>query len=183
MIHKNNFLNRYNTNRSKDEAIKEAISASVRHNPTYSPEIKMNERLIIRRSWEYNLIQIGELFTESRNLDFYLKTVNEFQITMSDYNSLLSPNKNNYANGFRIAHSQKSISVFLKHLWCMDIIPEPPCCPVDRIIAKVARIKLKENWTSMNSIVSLEYALNEFTNIAKSEKKTLALWELQLFPN
>jgi len=183
MIHKNNFLNRYNASRSEGEAIKEAIGASVKHNPTYSPNIELKERSIVRKSWETHLIKIGELFTENRNLEFYLETVNEFQTTMSEYNSLLSPNKKNYDNGFRIAHSQKSISVFLKHLWCMDLIPEPPCCPVDRIIAKAANVKLKENWTQMNSIESLEFALNEFSKIANSENKTLAMWELQLFPN
>ena len=183
MIHKNNFLNRYNASRSKDKAIKSAISASVQHNPTYSIEIEPNEKANIRKAWENNLIEIGELFTESRSLEFYLKTVNEFQSKMSEFNSFLSPNKNNYDTGFRIAHSQKSISVYLKHLWCMDLIPEPPCCPVDRIIAKAANVKLNENWTQMNSIESLDFALNEFTKIAKSENKTLAMWELQLFPN
>jgi hypothetical protein len=55
--------------------------------------------------------------------------------------------------GFRISHAQKSISVFLKHLWCMDIIPQPPQCPVDRMILERAGRRYPDTkWGYVNTI-------------------------------
>lgn len=55
---------------------------------------------------------------------------------------------------FRISHSQKSISVFVKHLWCMDVISEPNICPVDRIILGKTEVRKNKdiNWGYVNSI-------------------------------
>ncbi|MCP4343975.1 MAG: hypothetical protein GY795_00430 [Desulfobacterales bacterium] len=57
-----------------------------------------------------------------------------------------------YDPGFRISHSQKSISVSLKHLWCMNKISIPSQCPVDAVILGIAGKKYPQtNWGFVNT--------------------------------
>jgi hypothetical protein len=176
------FLDKYNPKRDMQFALTQSIKASLQHNPTYTKDIDDFLKTEFRDYWKVRLQQIGEYFLEVRDLNFYLDQVVLFTAEMnSKFFQVLSPNKENYENGFRIAHSQKSISVYLKHLWCMDVIPAPPSCPLDRIISERAGITLHVSWTKMNKISDVELALNLFQKLATHQNKALCDWELELF--
>jgi hypothetical protein len=176
------FLDKYNPKRDVQYALTQSIKASLQHNPTYSKDIDIFLKTEFRDYWKMRLQQIGECFLEVRDLNFYLDQVVVFSTEMnSKYFQILNPNKEYYDNGFRIAHSQKSISVYLKHLWCMDVIPAPPCCPLDRIISERAGVLLPVSWTKMNRISDVEFALNLFQELAARQNKSLCHWELELF--
>ena len=41
--------------------------------------------------------------------------------------------------GIRIAQCQKSLSLYLKYLWCYGLIETPPVCPIDRVILSLCK--------------------------------------------
>lgn len=69
------------------------------------------------------------------------------------FRRILQPPDERYAPGFRVAHSQKSLSLLLKHYWCHGRIEEPPVCPVDRIILGIAKAPYaKRGWMTANTL-------------------------------
>ena len=176
------FLNRYNPNRSEIEAIRQSIGAAVKRNPTYSPHLNNREKYPFKQYWINELVRVSDLFKTNRNSVFYLNQVTLLKENLHlQSGDILDPQKDNYDSGFRIAHAQKSLSVFLKHLWCMNEIPPPPCCAIDRIIANKANVVLEVSWTKMNYIAQVEAALRAFELLAKENGKSLCEWELELF--
>jgi hypothetical protein len=78
---------------------------------------------------------------------------------------------------FKIGIGQKILNLYLKYLWCLDIIPEPPHCPFDRII--ISKLRLDVSWTKLDNIDQYK----NLVDVAKSkaESKSLAEWELEVF--
>jgi hypothetical protein len=78
---------------------------------------------------------------------------------------------------FKIGIGQKILNLYLKYLWCLEIIPEPPHCPFDRII--ISKLGLDVSWTKLDDIEQYE----NLVDVAKSkaESKSLAEWELEVF--
>lgn len=81
--------------------------------------------------------------------------------------------------GFRISHSQKSISVFLKHLWCMQRIRMPLQCPIDRKILSCLRTSNYNPWTKIDTLEEHTSIIAALNTIAGSTP--LAVWELLNF--
>ena len=181
---RNQFLERYNPLCSVDAALDQAINVSVLRNPTYTIGLNGTEKIIFRNYWRERLIEIGRLFSIPKDRNFYLDNIQILKTEMNNrfYNSL-QPLRRNYDNGFRIAHSQKSISIYLKHLWCMSLIPEPPCCPIDRRILIISGINSRISWTRINQLAEVQDILNQFTNVANQNNLSLSNWECQLFQN
>lgn len=80
---------------------------------------------------------------------------------------------------FRIGSAQKALNLYLKFLWCLDLIPMPPHCPFDSMV--LARVPDCEDvkWTRLDD--PLEY--QRIVECAKREAKgaPLAEWELTLY--
>jgi len=72
----------------------------------------------------------------------------------------------------------------LKHLWCMGEIPEPPQCPVDRIILKAAGCEHADrSWCYVNSLEEHRNKVEMLKRRAEDGSATLAVWELLKFSN
>lgn len=81
---------------------------------------------------------------------------------------------------FRIGIAQKALNLYLKYLWCLDEIPEPPHCPIDREIIKVLSIPWKErdsyNWTQLDDLKKYK----ELIGMCKDKAEgSVAEWELK----
>lgn len=84
-------------------------------------------------------------------------------------------------NEFRIGICQKLFNLYLKYLWVIGWIKEPPHCPFDsRVISKL-NIKNKPRYTNIKKIK--EYKMLVKAAKEKSGKKSIAQWELELFNN
>lgn len=187
------FTQTYNPLRSADYALTQAIKSSLGHNSTYTPNINPNLKNQFKNRWRAELITIGNLFVQQRDINFYYEQVIRLQQTMNEtfYNLLMHPNPK-YEYGFRISHSQKSISIYLKHLWCIGNqqrgevftgIPEPPCCPIDGIMQRITGVHYNRPWTQMNDLNEVSYVIDQFQNLARRQNLTIAMWECQLFQN
>lgn len=147
-----------------------SIQVSLRQNTLYKKDLK--DHKIIRSFWKRKLKCISidkNILSEEVYIKEILQLKSEMNKNFSDYF---------YKDGFKISHSQKSISVYLKHLWCHGFIGIPPQCPVDRkIINEIPRnISLNRCWTSINDIDEHMKIIGELRKIANNVP--LAEWEL-----
>lgn len=85
---------------------------------------------------------------------------------------------------FRIGPSQKALNLYLKYLWCLGKIHEPPHCPFDAIIIAELPSCKKISWTIMDD--ELEY--RKLVACAKAKAKaqikectSIAVWELGVY--
>jgi hypothetical protein len=81
--------------------------------------------------------------------------------------------------GMRIGLAQKALNLYLKYLWCLGEIPEPPHCPLDAIVLGKVKGFETVRWTRMKTI-------EEYCDVIVKVKvaaagRSLAQWELALW--
>lgn len=73
--------------------------------------------------------------------------------------------------------AQKALNLFLKYLWCFDLIEQPPHCPIDgQILGKIAWAD--KPWPLFNR-EDYEEAIKQVRN--KAGDKSIGEWELLQF--
>lgn len=180
---KTNFLARYNKSNTVSEALSKAISAALQHNSLYSKSITNDERVAIRAYWSDQLIEIAQN-RPAPNKESYESQILELQELMTEkfpVPSFFSPNKTGVADGFRISHSQKSLSIFSKHLWCLNLIDEPVFCAVDAIILGKTDAPSNIKWTKISTIEAHKESYKYIETEASTSGMSIAQWELSEF--
>ena len=76
---------------------------------------------------------------------------------------------------------QKAFNLYLKLMWCLKEIPEPPHCPIDKVIIDKLPYKYRKPWTKIRDIETYKNLVNQLKILANNESKTLALWELEVY--
>jgi len=67
-------------------------------------------------------------------------------------------------------------------LWCLNLIPEPKICPVDRIILTQTDVKSKDvAWGYVNIITEHKLKFKYIIESATIANLSIAKWELFLF--
>lgn len=84
-------------------------------------------------------------------------------------------------NGYKLGVAQKLLNLLLKYLWCLGHIPEPPHCPIDRIILGRTSLKGKVNWTQLLSVEEYKEAITAIKKVAEQKQLSIAQWELREF--
>jgi hypothetical protein len=79
---------------------------------------------------------------------------------------------------YRIGVSQKFLNLLLKYLWALDLIPEPPHCPVDRVVIDMSAEPIALNWTEMTTVEQYMSAIAALKRDAAKRNLSLAQWEL-----
>lgn len=182
------FLRRYNSSKSWDVALCSGIAAAVGHNSLYNPAATSAERESVRCKWREFLTAMGEKYDAIQPVAVYENDIETLSARMNIecgrfFYSGKHP-KFKTAPGFRISHAQKSLSVFLKHLWCMGKVAIPPQCPVDRIILEKAGKKYPDTkWGYVNSIEEHRAKTKVLIAAKNAIDKSLSLaeWELLEF--
>jgi len=174
-VYKLNFLKIYNHTCDITVAVNKSILASIQRNKIYNTN-KVSDRDEIKRYWKEQLSNIHErsndILASEENFIIEIETLKRNML--SKFPNLIQ---------FRISHSQKSINVFFKHLWCMDLITTPLQCPVDRTILSIANAPINQRlWGYIDSIEEYQNKINFLREKAKSDGfDNLAIWELQNF--
>ena len=165
------FLNKYNPLRSVSVAVDMAIRASIQHNQIYMNEsVSNDERKKIRLYWSEQIVLFKDNYGFSNDVNKFIDLVIKFR---DDFRSI---NENTI---FNISHSQKSLSVYAKHLWCLNIIDEPGICPVDRIILSKTNCPYhKRTWTKIDNAEDYIYQFNFISEMASLNNLSVATWEL-----
>jgi len=167
------FLARYNRDSSEEIALTSGLKAATQHNYLYRPGIL---RPPIRRLWKQHLRQLAGAYVVPMTLAHYENDICQLQRIMNE-----AFNGSFCEIGFRLSHAQKSLSVVLKHLWCMGRLAEPPACPIDRVVlGKVCGGRLQP-WTRVNSLTEHREMFNKVLSAATHAGKSVAQWELLTF--
>jgi len=183
---KKEFLTKYNPSKTINEALSKAISASVQHNSLYKSGLNYEKKKRFRKDWEIWLKNKSTEYKYDVTLEDFKKDFQELVAYMnqnySNYFRTEVHPRFNYDPGFRISHGQKSLSVFLKHLWSMNKIKEPPACPVDRIVLqRLGKTGADAKWTHVNSINLYNKQLGYIESAALESGLTIAQFEILLF--
>jgi hypothetical protein len=76
--------------------------------------------------------------------------------------------------------AQKLLNVYLKYLWCFQLIKNPPPhCPVDRIIISKTNLANKVNWTEITNQEKYMEVIEAIRLKANASDSTIAQWELE----
>jgi hypothetical protein len=182
---KEEFLNRYNPKRNLEKALSSAISAAVQHNSLYRKEATSKEKESVRCKWTAFLKLKKKDYENEQTVEKYENDIQELSDLMNESfsESFLSEPHQKFKTepGFRISHAQKSLSVFLKHLWCMGEAATPPQCPVDaRILTMAGKKYPNTKWGYVNSIDEHRKKIS-FLEAATEASQSLAEWELEVF--
>lgn len=84
-------------------------------------------------------------------------------------------------DGYKFGVAQKLLNLLLKYLWCLGHIPEPPHCPVDRLILEKTNLRGKINWTSITRASEYQRAICAIKSVAQSCGLSIAEWECQFY--
>lgn len=148
----------------------------------YSEKIRTNFRKALR-------VKVEKLVTEN-----YYQKVEQEQHIKNIY-KLVAFSKNLRIEGncipINFGVAQKLLNLYLKYLWCLNVIPEPPHFPVDRIIQeKLIKILKKYNltplnllpWTQFENHIHYKKVIESAKLITENVKefKELSLAELEL---
>ena len=79
----------------------------------------------------------------------------------------------------RLGIVQKLLNLNLKYRWSMGDIPEPPHCPLDRIILGKLDIRPVPTWTSLDCPKEYIRLIDEVRVVAGSD--SIAVWELRTY--
>ena len=194
MTKKENLLETVKIKFLKGQAIDGAISSAVRECSNVY-QAKENDRNEARKFWKEQLSALGESYIANQEKRPYSEVVISLQKMIND----------NYADvftgsGIRIAQCHKSLSVYLKWLWCLGIMKTvPPSCPFDREILTKAIKVLKEStergkteyqelvkvlndniaWSSLDSLNDYKKILRALDKVGELQESRAAEWELK----
>jgi len=133
-------------------------------------------RAHIRDFWKEQLLALQAPYGQER-------TVAEYETDIANLRDSLNDEFPN-AISCRISHAQKSIGVFLKHLWCMELVHVPPQCPVDaKILAAAGAVYPATNWGFVDTLNEhrAKVAILEAAKNQAAPHLSLAEWELEAF--
>ena len=80
---------------------------------------------------------------------------------------------------FRIGIAQKALNLYLKYLWCADLISQPPHCPFDSIVINRLPNCSDLRWTSIDTIEDYQRLVQNARRVA--DGKSIAEWELEVW--
>ena len=165
----------------KDELFTRTLMATVQRADIYkakSIERKKKstdqKREAFRSDLQKRLEQIAEGYKRKVLKGVHVKNIRKLARHLSNrHKDLLHDGR------FRIGTAQKALNLYLKFLWCLGKIPEPPHCPFDsRIIAKLSAYK-GPSWTIL-------YKVTDYKKLIKAAEEeaqgtSLAVWELKTY--
>ncbi len=182
------FLKRFGadegTGVARTRALQDAISSALLKNALYAPAATSAQRQDASAEWKQMLQTIAAEYIEPVTAEKYELDLERLQAFMNRgfsqcFRQARHP-KFGYEPGFRISHAQKSLSLVLKHLWCLDLIAMPPECPVDRPVLVAARAgELNSKWTDVNAIAAHRVKMGFIAEAAAKEDLAIAEWELK----
>ena len=156
----------------KNEIFIMTILAAFGRNNIYKDNVAENDKIQFRNDIKSLLVKLEDKYknkvTECEHLTILERLKKDIE------------NKGkNTLKGLSISFGtvQKILNLYLKYLWCLGFIAEPPNCPIDRIILN----KIKDYKTSWTKMSQKEYrdAMDKIRSI-KGER-SIAEWELDEF--
>jgi hypothetical protein len=177
------FLGRTNPPRTRQRALAAGIAAASQHNVLYRAGVEASAKREVRDGWLARLDELALRYARPRSATDYEHDV---EWLWRDMNSQFAAAfyrqrhpRYGYDPGFRISHAQKSLSIVLKHLWCLGEVAMPPQCPVDSVVLRRVGLRYPNTrWAYVNSIEDHRSKIQSLEEKAHEAELPLAEWEL-----
>jgi hypothetical protein len=164
----------------KDEIWMLTIGGAFQHANVYKSEIQFDDKFKneFKKELKNFIITISEKYiSTSIDDEQHIENIHLIQNFTRKFESFLNGGSLNFGI------SQKLLNLYLKYLWCLDVLKvAPPHFPVDSIIQSKLKVKSPYPWTKMTDEIEylkiIQKAKDELVN---SEATNLAELELHLF--
>lgn len=142
----------------------------------YRNDVEDNEKKAFRLAIKAYIRSLTyEQYVSGVSSDTHIENMQNFAEWTTRYADILQGGK------ITLGVSQKLLNLYLKYLWCLNQIAEPPHCPFDRIIISKLDIKNAPNWTSLNNTNEYKKLVQHAEMKAMQNKMSIAEWELDVF--
>jgi hypothetical protein len=159
-----------------DEFFQLTLGATVQRAGVYFAGCSEEERKVFQHGLRKELNKIVESYVRPNRVDEQAHIANIVKLA----NVLTASHANVLQNGrFRIGTAQKALNLYLKYLWCIGEIDEPPHCPFDSVIIAKLPKHVGPSWTNMDS--EDDYFALVAAAKSQAEGSSLANWELDSY--
>ena len=147
-------------------------SSSFQHGNVYAEYASDEQKKVFQGDFRRRLWELAYRYSEPVSEEDHIKTIEDFaaQLSQSHPNALANQR-------LRIGTSQKAVNLFLKFLWCIDLIPEPLHCPIDRNV--LTELGDQRNWTEIDDIQAYREIIQSIRQRAGAQ--TPSKWEYDLW--
>ena len=147
-------------------------SASFQRGNVYTKGVTDEQKIPFQDDFRKRLKELANSYTEPVSDKVHCDKIENFADELSKSHPHV------LANGrLRIGTAQKAVNLFLKFLWSADLIPEPPHCPVDRIVLE--ELEVEKNWTQWDNIKEYQEIIDLIRK--KAGNMSPSKWEDDLF--
>lgn len=180
---KEQFVAITNKPRTRERAMRAAVAAASQHNLLYGERVGIPVRNGIRACWMSRLDELASKYIGTVSASTYEDDIETLRADMNRrfgyYFACGDHPRYRYEAGFRVSHAQKSLSVYLKHLWCLGELNAPPECPVDSVVLGRAGLVYPETrWAFVNTMEQHRRQIAVLATKAAEAGLSLAEWEL-----
>jgi hypothetical protein len=159
----------------RNEFLTMSVLGALGRSRTYSESASEKDKSRLRDALRKSLEEMARDYISSVNEEKHLSNIASLSDYLTSHFHRCLRNKR-----FRIGIAQKALNLYLKYLWCEGLIPLPPHCPFDsRVISRIPGCNFK--FTSIDSIDDYLKLVKAARQKAKSNKKSLPEWELEIF--
>jgi len=151
------------------------MNAALQRSNTYEQNTSDRQRRDFREDLCSGLEKIAQNYKSPVSVDKHLINIQQLQGVSRKHRDILDGGR------IRIGVAQKALNLYLKLLWSLGKIKEPPHCPLDSVIINKLPRACRRNWTEITTVRQYEILMKEVDKKAKEEGKSIAEWELKVF--
>jgi hypothetical protein len=158
----------------RNEFLTMSVLGALGRSRTYSESATEDAKALFRDGLRKELDEISRGYRSTVKEQEHLSKIEQLSDSLSgQFSDCLRGGR------FRIGMAQKALNLYLKYLWCTDLIPIPPHCPFDSVIISHLPSCSDLNWTSIDAIEDYQRLVGAARN--EADGKALAQWELEIW--
>ena len=157
-----------------DEFFSLTLMGTVQRAGVYKQKTPEKMRKVFQSTLRKWLEQIAQGYDKKISEDNHIKNIIELSNHLSTVHSGILQ-----GGRFRIGPAQKALNLYLKYLWCIGKIAEPPHCPFDyQIITKLPSYN-GPTWTMIDT--EDDYCKLVIAAKVIAGESSLSMWELETY--
>jgi hypothetical protein len=156
------------------ETFRMSLAAAFQHVHIYSEQATERNRRVFADWLFVRTESTAEQYKRSVSESSHVKNIHSLAKDASlEFGHILA------SQALGIGPAQKLLNLYLKYLWCLGEVMEPPHCPIDSIVLQSAGLAGKVSWSRIATIE--EYVIVVEQVRSRVQSSSLAKWELTVW--
>ncbi len=148
--------------------------SSFQHAYVYAKNTPKQDKRNYVGAFRNKLETLKDTYSQEVSEKDHIKNIENFQEELTrEFPNILNGER------MRLGPAQKAVNLYLKFLWCLGYIKEPPHCPIDRTV--LTEVGSDINWTKLDDVNEYKKIIELIRARAKEGKQSIAEWELDLW--